>query len=216
MSLNRLVSPFLIISLLSSIVLLGCQSTSTANSQQSTTVSIISTKEQSNTTDETAMKKALPSLPITNELLEQYHWQLVSAVSNTYDDNGRLIRASVGNFYHPDYPISVNFGSYPDNSQYASFSSDCNGSGAPYLLLKDHTLKVGSIVSTDMGCSETSNRIESALFNLMGDSSSKLTLSLQPSQLTSETPADFPRYNLLQTMESGETLVWQNETKTIR
>ncbi|MBO6198653.1 MAG: hypothetical protein J6N79_03570 [Psychrobacter sp.] len=54
------------------------------------------------------------------------------------------------------------------------------------------------------------------MFDLMRDSSSQLTLSLQPSQPTSPTAdnqTDMPRYNLLQTMATGETLVWQNEVK---
>lgn len=162
----------------------------------------------------TGSAKALPAptgFPITNKLLEQYHWQLVSAVSNGYDEKGQLIsRKPMGNFYHPDHPISASFESWPDN-QYVSFSSDCNGSRAPYFLLKDNTFKVGTIISTVMGCGETGNRIETALFDLMRDSSSQLTLSLQPLQPVVETQADFPRYNLLQTMDSGETLVWQNK-----
>ena len=151
-------------------------------------------------------------LPITNELLEQYHWTLVSAVSNTYDAKGELTRKPLGNFYHPDHPISASFESWPNN-QYASFSSGCNGARAPYFLLNDNTFKVGTIISTVMGCGETGNRIESALFDLMRDSNSQLTLSLQPSQPTADNQTDMPRYNLLQTMATGETLVWQNEVK---
>ena len=156
-------------------------------------------------------------LPITNELLERYDWQLVSAVSNTYDEKGELTRKSLGNFYHPDHPISASFESWPDN-QYASFSSGCNGSRAPYFLLNDNTFKVGTIISTVMSCGETSNRIEYALFDLMRDSSSHLTLSLQLSQPilpTVDNQTDMPRYDLLQTMATGETLVWQNEAKKI-
>ena len=149
-------------------------------------------------------------LPITNELLEHYDWQLVSAVSNTRDEKGHLITKSLGNFYHPDHPISASFESWPNN-QYAAFSSGCNGSRTPYFLLNDNSFKVGTIISTVMGCGETGNRIETALFKLMQDSSSKLTLSLQPKKPESE--ADFPRYNLLQKMESGEILVWQNKVK---
>ena len=148
-------------------------------------------------------------LPITYDLLALYQWRLVSAVSNTYDDNGRLIRAPIGNFYHPDYPVSTSFESWPDN-QYVFFYSNCNDSRAPYFLLKDNTFKVGHIINTVMSCGETGNRIETALFNIMNDSSSKLTLSLQPSPPTSELTSDIPRYNLLQTMDSGETLIWKN------
>ena len=157
-------------------------------------------------------------LPITNELLEHYDWQLVSAVINIHDEKGQLIRKSLGNFYHPDHPISATFESWPD-SQYASFSSGCNGSRAPYFLLNDNSFKVGIIISTVMGCGETGNRIETALFKLMQDSSSKLTLSLQPSDTissSSKNQTDFPKYNLLQTIETGETLVWQNEEATTR
>ena len=159
-------------------------------------------------------------LPITNKLLEQYDWQLVSAVSNTRNEKGELIRKPLGNFYHPDHPISASFERWP-NSQYASFSSGCNSSRAPYFLLNDNTFKVGSIISTVMGCGETGNRIETALFDLMRDSSSQLTLSLQSKKLESkklesENQTDFPRYNLLQTMASGETLVWQNKEKSQR
>lgn len=162
---------------------------------------------------------ALPTgLPITNKLLEQYDWQLVSAVSNTHDENGQLIRKPLGNFYHPDHPISSRFESWPNN-QYASFSSGCNSSRAPYFLLNDNIFKVGIIISTVMGCGETGNRIETALFKLMQDSSSKLILSLQPSEqisLSSKNQTDLPRYNLLQTFDSGETLVWQNKEKPSR
>lgn len=150
-------------------------------------------------------------LPITNKLLEHYDWQLVSAVSNIHDEKGQLIRKPLGNFYHPDHPISASFESWPD-SQYASFSLGCNGSRAPYFLLNDNSFKVGIIISTVMGCGETGNRIETALFKLMQDSSSKLTLSLQ----LKKSESDFPRYNLLQTTETGETLVWQNEKPITR
>ena len=157
-------------------------------------------------------------LPITNELLEQYDWHLVSAVSNSPDKKGQLVKKLLGNFYHPDHPISASFESWTDN-QYASFSSGCNGSRAPYFLLNDNSMKVGVIISTVMGCGETGNRIETALFKLMQDSSSKLTLSLQSKELETKNPetknqTNFPRYNLLQTMATGETLVWQNKEKT--
>lgn len=153
-------------------------------------------------------------LPITYDLLALYQWRLVSAVSNTYDDNGQLVKAPIGNFYHPDYPISVSFGDSL-GSQTVHFSSECNGSGATYTLLEDNTLKVDSIVSTDMGCSETGNRIENTLFTLMNGSSSKLALTLQPanSLKTLNPKNSYPRYHLLQTMKSGETLLWQNEKK---
>lgn len=148
-------------------------------------------------------------LPISNELLEHYQWQLVSAVSNTFDDNGILItRAPIGDFYHPDFPISLSFSDSRD--QYASFYANCNyGIGGPYALLKDNTLLIGSGMQTVMGCGLNGNRVEDRISNMMTRSKSELSLSIQTP--TPKLSADFSHYNLLQTMDSGETLVWQNK-----
>ena len=157
-------------------------------------------------------------LPIDKALLERYDWRLVSAVRNTINDKGQVIsRESIGHFYHPEFPVSLKFRGY-DDSQYAFFSSSCNGIGGPYILMKDYTLLVGSGPQTLMGCGATGNRIEGELAKLISNSQSTLSLSLQPSQSISPTAddqTDMPRYNLLQTMETGETLVWQNEVKTL-
>ena len=157
-------------------------------------------------------------LPIDKALLERYKWRLVSAVRNTINDKGQVIsRQSIGDFYRPEFPVSVKFRGY-DDSQYASFSSSCNDVGGPYILMKDHTLLVGSGPQTLMGCGDTGNRIEGELAKLISNSKSTLSLSLQPSQSispTADNQTDMPRYNLLQTMETGETLVWQNEVKKI-
>lgn len=157
-------------------------------------------------------------LPIDKALLEHYDWRLVSAVRNTFNDKGQVIsRESIGHFYHPEFPVSLKFRGY-DDSQYAFFSSSCNGIGGPYILMKDYTLLVGSGPQTLMGCGVTGNRIEGELAKLISNSQSTLSLSLQPSQSISPTAddqTDMPRYNLLQTIEAGETLVWQNEVKTI-
>ena len=155
-------------------------------------------------------------LPIDKALLERYDWELKSAVRNTFDDNGKITsRQSIGHFYHPEFPVSLRFRGY-DDSQYASFSSSCNDMGGPYILMKDYTLLVGSGPQTMMGCGITGNRIEGELAKLISNSKSTLSLSLQssyPSEAQSKNQTDFPRYNLLQTMASGETLVWQNEIK---
>lgn len=200
-----------------SLATVGCQFMSISSPQQITPVSTAATQDNSKQSEQMRVKETLPaltSLAISSELLGQYRWQLVSAVSQSYDHKGQLIKAPIGDFYHPDYPISVSFGDSLD-SQTVHFSSECNGSGAAYTLLKNNTFKVDSIVSTDMGCTQTGNRIENALFTLMNGSSSKLTLTLQPADslknLTSQN--NYPRYHLLQTMESGETLLWQNEKK---
>lgn len=154
-------------------------------------------------------------LPIDNALLERYQWRLVSAVSNIFDDNGTIVsRTPIGDFYHPDFPVSLIFLSHSDG-QYAFFSSSCNGVGGPYILTRDNTLLVGSGPQTMMGCGLNGNRIEGTLAKITTRSRSTLNLSLQPPKLASESAnhSDFPYYNLLQTMETGETLVWQNEEK---
>jgi len=220
MTLSFIKLPLIFITSIIVTALTGCQSPSVSSPQQTIATSTDAIQNHSRLTGETAVKNAFPThtdLSITNELLEQYHWQLVSAMSNTYDDNKQLTRAPISDFYHPDYPISVSFGHSLD-SQTVHFSSECNGSGATYTLLEDYSFKVDSIVSTDMGCGETGNRIENTLFGLMNGSSSKLTLTLQPADsLKTLNPQDqYPRYNLLQTMESGEALLWQNEQKESR
>lgn len=155
-------------------------------------------------------------LPIDKALLERYDWQLKSAVRNISDDNGKIIsRQPIGDFYHPAFPVSLQFIGYGD-SQYAFFSSSCNGVGGPYILMKDHTLLVGSGPQTLMGCGVTGNRIENELSKLVSNSKSTLSLSLLPSsssEAQSTNQTYFPRYNLLQTFDSGETLVWQNTIK---
>ena len=155
-------------------------------------------------------------LSIDTALLERYDWRLVSAVRNTFNDKGQIVsRQPINDFYFPNHPVLLEFRASPD-SPYVAFNSGCNGSSAPYFLLRDNTLKVSNILSTAINCGETGNRIETALFDLMRNSSSKLTLSLQPSQPispTADNQTEMPRYNLLQTMATGETLVWQNEAK---
>ena len=153
--------------------------------------------------------KKLTGLPINKTLLERYKWRLVSAVHNTFNDKGQVMsRQTINDFYHPEHFISLEFRRSPDSS-YVAFNSNCNGSSASYFLLNDNTLKVDNILSTAMNCGKTGDRIETALFDLMRNSNSKLTLSLQLKKPESE--SDFPHYNLLQTFDSGETLVWQNE-----
>ena len=163
--------------------------------------------------------KKLTGLPIDKALLERYKWRLVSAVRNTFNDKGQIVsRQPISDFYFPNHPISLEFRTSPD-SPYVAFNSGCNGSSAPYFLLRDNTLKVSNILSSAMNCGETGNHIETDLFDLMRNSNSQLTLSLQPSPSLSTSlnnQNDFPSYNLLQTMETGETLVWQNEKTVTR
>lgn len=204
-----------------SVLLAGCHPTSMLSPQQTAAINTTSIQNNAKITDETTIKNALPThtdLSITNELLERYNWRLVSAVHNTFDDNKQLTRAPIGDFYHPDYPVSLEFRNSPDGP-YVAFNANCNGSSAPYFLLTDNTFKVSNILSSAINCGKTGDRIETALFDLMRNSSSKLILSLQPSEQISPSlkiSTDTPRYNLLQTFDSGETLVRQNKEKPSR
>ncbi|GAA0310599.1 META domain-containing protein [Psychrobacter aestuarii] len=167
------------------------------------------------------------TLSVSPELLARYEWHLDSAVANHYDAQGKLTdREPISDFYHPDYPISFEISYDPDRpvsfevfnqskNESIYFSSNCNASSAPYVLSKDNTLEVGMIISTMMGCGTTGNRIETALFNFMRSSTSTLTLSYQSKTQHHKNSSadDYPRYNLLQTMTTGETLLWQNVPK---
>ena len=93
------------------------------------------------TTDKTPQARTVAKPQISPELLARYKWHLDSAVANHYDEQGKLItREPISDFYHPAYPISFMIFSQSENS-HISFSSSCNGSGAPYFLSKDNTLK---------------------------------------------------------------------------
>ncbi len=188
-----------------------------------------SAKHQSNTVKQLALKikngntltfggtpKAFTTpegLTINNELLERYHWRLINAVSYDYDNQGKPVsKKLIGDFYYPDFPISLDFFSNADY-QTISFSANCNGIGAPYILTQDFQLRIGLAIQTMMGCGSTGDRIESHLYKLLSQSQSQLKLTLQPQ--ATKTKADFPRYLLTQRVETGETLVWQNEIKKL-
>ena len=157
--------------------------------------------------------KIMTGLPINRALLERYNWRLNSASRNTFDEKGQITsRQPINSFYHPSYPISLEFRNSSD-SPYVAFSSNCNGSSAPYFLLKDNTLKVSNILSSAINCGKTADEIETTLFDLMRNSSSQLTLSTQPLDINDAKTTDKPRYQLVQSMETGETLVWHNEKK---
>jgi len=150
-------------------------------------------------------------LTINNELLERYHWRLINAVSYDNDNQGKPVsKKLIGDFYHPDFPISLDFSTNTDY-QTISFSANCNGIGAPYILTEDYQLRIGLAIQTMMSCGSTGDRIESHLYKLLSQSQSQLKLTLQPQ--ATKTKADFPRYLLTQRVETGETLVWESEVK---
>ena len=157
--------------------------------------------------------KIMTGLPINKSLLERYNWRLNSASRNTFDEKGQITsQQPINSFHHPSYPISLEFRNSSD-SPYVAFSSNCNGSSAPYFLLKDNTLKVSNILSSAINCGKTADEIETTLFDLMRNSSSQLTLSKQPLDINDANTTDKPHYQLVQKMDSGETLIWHNEKK---
>lgn len=150
-------------------------------------------------------------LPITNELLERYQWNLVNATDN--------ISKPISELNHPNIPITARFDvdSYSGDdfqqgayNQGVGFFTGCNGVGGSYVLSTNQTLLIGASPSTLMGCGDLLNGIEDYLDRIMPNSSSQLTLSLQQKFLDSQ-----PHYELVQTMDTGETLVWQNEKEDL-
>ena len=146
-------------------------------------------------------------LLITNEILERYRWRLVKAV----DDNDQPIER----FSQVDVPIISRFET-DEYSRFAGFSVGCNGASGPYALTTNNTLFIGGSPSTMMGCNERIDEIESDFRRLITHSQSQLVLTEKKSSINSNDTNEKSRYNLLQTMETGETLVWQNEEKQLR
>ena len=153
-------------------------------------------------------------IPLTNELLERYQWRLISATDDT--------NKTINKFNRPDVPITANYrlGSHDySNPQQSSFSQGvgfsvgCNGAGGSYALSTNQTLLIGGNPSTMVGCGDDIDDIESSLSRLMLYSSSQLTLNNLDKQRISN-PSE-SSYLLTQKLESGETLIWQNEVKKI-
>ncbi|GAA0310586.1 META domain-containing protein [Psychrobacter aestuarii] len=162
----------------------------------------------------TGAAKTLPKttgLPLSPELLARFDWHLVSAVRQQYDAQGNIDKEPISDFYHPKHPIAFGFDGDTPNSL-MTFDKNCNYIFARYFLMENNMLVLGRITQTAMSCGATSDRIETRLFTMMSNSSSMLTLSHQPPTQddSSDTVSDYPRYNLQQTMATGETLVWQN------
>ena len=153
-------------------------------------------------------------LPIDKALLERYDWKLKSAVRNTFDDKGKIIsRQSIGNFYHPEFPVSLRFRGYED-SQYAFFSSTCNGIGGPYILTPDNMLLIGSGPQSMMGCGPKREAAEDKIRELEQLSKSQLTLQ-QLSNTNVDDPI-LPYYLLTQKLDTGEILIWKNKKTVTR
>ena len=143
-------------------------------------------------------------LAITYEFLKEYQWRLVSAVDSNQKTIIELSR--------PDFPVTAYF-AYPmyNDEHHIGFSSDCNGVGGSYILTPDNKLVIGSSPQTMMGCSPKREAAEDKIRELEQLSKSQLTLQRLPN--TNLDSSSLPYYLLTQKLDTGETLVWQNETK---
>lgn len=148
--------------------------------------------------------RPVKGLPITYEFLKEYQWRLVSAVDSNKNTIIELSR--------PDFPVTAYF-AYPlyNDEHHVGFSSDCNGVGGSYILTPDNKLLIGSSPQTMMGCSPKREAAEDKIRELEQLSKSQLTLQ----RLANANPdsSSLPYYLLTQKLETGETLVWQNEVK---
>ena len=140
--------------------------------------------------------------PISKDLLESKRWRL----KQSSDANGQPIKA----FGYANIPILASFYTRMPNDpleasySIASFSSECNGIGGPYVLTPANTLLIGSGPQTMRGCGPAKELAEDTLRQLMHDSTSQLELeSLETGE-----------YVLTQKPATGETLIWHSEPKT--
>lgn len=147
-------------------------------------------------------EQPISGLPITNELLERYQWRVMRAT----DSNNQAIPE----LSYTETPVTANF--YTDsNRRSASFSSGCNGVSGGYALTVGQTLLIGSAPQTMLGCGPKLEAAENKIRALELSSSSQLALTL--SKNTKLDDAAHPHYLLMQKLNSGETLIWQNEEK---
>lgn len=148
--------------------------------------------------------RPVTGLPITYELLKEYQWRLVSAVDSNKNTIIELSR--------PDFPVTAYF-AYPlyNDEHHVGFSSDCNGVGGSYILTPDNKLLIGSSPQTMMGCSPKREAAEDKIREL--EQLSKSQLILQRLANTNLDSSSLPYYLLTQKLETGETLIWQNEVK---
>lgn len=150
-------------------------------------------------------EQPVAGLPITNELLERYQWRIIKAT----DQNNQAITE----LSYTEIPITATF--YTDsNRRSASFSSGCNGVSGGYALTVGQTLLIGSAPQTMLGCGPKREAAERKIRALELSSTSRLTL--KSSTDTDAGDATYPRYLLTQKLDSGETLIWQNEEKNRR
>ncbi|GAA0310593.1 META domain-containing protein [Psychrobacter aestuarii] len=160
-------------------------------------------------------EKAVAGIPLTNDILEDYHWQLIQVT----DAAG----ATLSEFTQTEHPITMSFNldgyEGDDNDQKNGWesgiygqsfgiSTGCNGIGGPYALSTNQTLLMGGFPSTMMSCSDAIDDMESRMRRMVGRS--QLTLTYADSTGTAA-----PNYVLTQQVGTGETLLWQNIPKKV-
>ncbi len=165
-------------------------------------------------------KYPVTGIPLTNELLERYRWQLVQVT-----DKADVI---LSEFTQIEEPIMLSYGldnyggdeSDEQNGfesgiygQSFGISVGCNGVSGPYALSINQSLLTGSFPSTMMSCGDTLDDVESQLRRMMTHSKSQLTLKYGDNKAKTITEQSEPNYLLTQTLDSGETLIWKNEPK---
>ncbi|WP_367106416.1 hypothetical protein [uncultured Psychrobacter sp.] len=148
--------------------------------------------------------KKMLGLPITNELLEYYNWRLMSVA----DKEDQIIER----FNQPDVPIISRF-TTDEYRRFARYSVSCNGAGGPYALTDNYKLLIGGAPSTMISCGERMDKIESDFRRLISYSQSQLVLTKTTSNTNNADTNDKSHYQLVQKMDSGETLVWESEEK---
>ena len=162
-------------------------------------------------------------IPLTNELLERYQWQLIHLADKT----GTIL----SEFTQTEKPITLfyrldSYEKHDFEEQYEfqpgvygqSFvvSVGCNGVGGPYALSVNQTLIAGSFPSTMVSCGKAIDDIESQMARMMLYSTSQLTLMHADNAPTATTDESKPNYLLTQKLVSGETLIWKNEANKTR
>jgi heat shock protein HslJ len=161
-------------------------------------------------------------IPLTNELLERYRWQLVQvtdkagAVLSEFTPTEKPIMLSYSlNNYSGDESDKQNGFQSGIYGQSFGVSVGCNGVGGPYALSVNQSLLTGGFPSTMMSCGDAVDDIELQLRRMMTYSTSRLILTNVDNKVKTTTEHSETSYLLTQTLDSGETLVWQNEAKKI-
>jgi len=153
-------------------------------------------------------KKAVAGIPLTNDILEDYHWQLIQVTD--------AVGVTLSEFIQTEHLITMSFNlddyEGDDNDQKNGWvsgiygqsfgiSTGCNGIGGPYALSTNQTLLMDGFPSTMISCGDAIDDMESRMRRMVGRS--QLTLTYADS-------AAAPNYVLTQQVRTGETLVWQN------